>query len=66
MRVQRRNIFGHFLPASPLLEEPRGLVERPTDAAPGSPEKLVELCRRAEARLTLFHPADRRAVDAVT
>lgn len=30
----------------------------PTDALPGSPEKLVILQRRAQAGLPLFHPGD--------
>ena len=31
----------------------------PTDAAPGSPEKLDLLCRRVEHGLPLWHPSDR-------
>ena len=32
----------------------------PTDARPGSEEKIAELCRRYQAGEALFHPADNR------
>lgn len=32
----------------------------PTEALPGSPEKLQELARRAEAGMALWHPRDAR------
>ena len=33
-------------------------LPRPTDARPGTPEKLAELAARAERGELLFHPAD--------
>jgi hypothetical protein len=35
------------------------LPDAPTDAPPGSPEKVAELERRAAAGVRLWHPADR-------
>jgi hypothetical protein len=36
----------------------------PTPFPPGSPGKVLELCRRYEARLPLWHPNDARFRDA--
>lgn len=36
------------------------LPDRPTDAAPGSPEKIAVLTARAKARVQLHHPDDLR------
>ena len=36
----------------------RPLPDRPTRAAPGSPEKVEVLCRRARLRQTLWYPED--------
>lgn len=35
----------------------------PTEARPGSEEKILELQRRAEAEELLFHPADKQLSD---
>jgi len=32
---------------------------QPTEARPGSPEKIAVLCRRLEAGVPLWHPGDR-------
>jgi hypothetical protein len=36
----------------------RPLPEAPTNAIPGTPEKVAILVERAERRLSLFHPQD--------
>lgn len=38
-------------------------MPRPTEAPPGSPEKLAVLCKRAAAEQQLFHPEDRTHED---
>lgn len=39
--------------------EPGDLFDTPTDAAPGSEEKIRVLCRRASQLLPLWSPGDR-------
>jgi hypothetical protein len=55
------------VPARGQVPPPRGrqlyrppLPAAPTAAAPGTPEKLAALERRAELRQAMFHPADAR------
>ena len=39
--------------------DPDDQAWQPTEAQPGSPEKIAVLCRRLEAGVPLWHPGDR-------
>ena len=50
--------YGRRLPEDAPSEAALPLPARPTDAAPGSPEKIDVLARRLRSGRQLFHPED--------
>ena len=62
------NVFEHTRQASGICHHvyddfvPYGMA-LPTDAAPGSPEKIAEMCRRLELGYPLWNPRDNLTLD---